>query len=167
MTLVELLVSLAVGVLVVLATGELYLQTSEGFIAQFNYVDLDNQCQTALDLMSQQIRQTGGVTNASPTELVLNDSDGTLLTFRYDARAKTLTRSNALGSRVLLSRCDSLQFSLFQRNPVGGDGDFVSTTNASDCKLIKVSWTCSRPASFGKVNTESIDGAKIMIRNKK
>jgi hypothetical protein len=146
--------------------GALYLQTSRSFLAQLNYVDLDNQSRLALDQMSQQIRMANCVTNYSVTNLVFVDFDGNLLSFAYDVNAKTLLRRKNGVTRTLLTGCDSLQFSMFQRTPNGGSADFYSTSNAAECKLVQMTWSCSRTMLGIKANTETIQTAKVMMRNK-
>ena len=54
---------------------------------------------------------------------------------------------------------------MFQRNPIGGTFDqFTNTLTAATCKLVQVSWVCSRKILQGKVNTESVQTSKIVIR---
>ena len=167
LSLLEMVVALGIGTIVIAATVQLYLQTNRAFLSQFNYVDLDSQSRETLDRMSQQIRQATALTNASSTNLAFIDSDGATLRFSYDPLARALIRTKGSNSAVLLKGCDSMQFLLFQRNPVGGNGDFVACTNASACKLIQIAWTCSRDMLTERAHTESIQTAKVMLRNKK
>jgi prepilin-type N-terminal cleavage/methylation domain-containing protein len=167
MSLVEMMVAIAVGVIVLGGTVQLYWASTSAFLAQLNYVDLDNQSRLALDQMSQQIRQSGSLTTFSSTNLTLVDVDGVLLNFTYDPISRQLIRSKGNRSTVLLNGCNSLEFSIFQRNPVGGNGDFVSATNAAAAKLVQVTWNCSRDALQRRAHTECIQTAKVMMRNKK
>jgi Tfp pilus assembly protein PilW len=167
MTVMETLVASSIAVIVVVAGMQLYIQTNRSFAAQFNYVDLDGQSREALDRMSQQIRQASSLTNASGTNLVFVDADGGRLEFLYDPTARTLVRNKETNSSVLLKGCDTLRFSLFQRNPVGGNGDFLACTNPASCKLVQVTWNCSRDMLMLRVHSESMQTAKIMLRNKK
>ena len=164
--LLELMIAVAVGVLVIGAAGQLYLQTSKGFLAQLNYVDLDSQSRLSLDQMSQQIRMANSLASYSATNLVLVDFDNNLLTFGYNASTRTVSRTKSGVTKTLLTGCDSLQFSIFQRSPNGGNGDFYSTTNAAECKLVQMTWTCSRTMLGIKANTETMQTAKVMMRNK-
>jgi hypothetical protein len=73
-----------------------------------------------------------------------------------------------------LTGCDRWSFSLYQRTP------WVTPTNilyypatnitgrldVSLCKLINLSWKCSRKILAQKVNTESVQAAQIVLRNK-
>jgi len=74
-----------------------------------------------------------------------------------------LSRSKGASTSALLTECDSLSFSVFQRNPTN-DFNAVSTTNATLVKLIQLNWKCSRTIFKSKVNTESVQSAKIVIR---
>src|SRR6266487_3863058 len=72
-SLVEFMIAVSVGLLVIACAGALYLQTSKGFLAQLNYVDLDSQSRLALDQMSQQIRMANSLISYSATNLSLAD----------------------------------------------------------------------------------------------
>ena len=89
------------------------------------------------------------LTNFSATNLVFLDFDTNMLTFAYDSSTRTLRRTKNGVSRSLLSGCDSAEFSIFQRTPSGGNGEFCSTTNAAECKLVEMTWTCSRTNDTG------------------
>jgi hypothetical protein len=65
---------------------------------------------------------------------------------------------------MLLTNCDFLTFQIFQRNPVSASYDVYPTANAASCKLINVSWICSRSILGSRLNTESVQTAKIVIR---
>ena len=74
-------------------------------------------------------------------------------------------------TKVLLSQCDFLTFRICQRNPIPGQFNFYPATNTAGvytpslCKLVDVSWRCSRQILQKKVNTESVQTAKIVLRN--
>jgi len=68
--------------------------------------------------------------------------------------ARTLSRSKGATNKVLLTECDALQFSIFQRNPVGGTYDQYPTATIADTKLVQVTWTCSRMILGSEVNTD-------------
>ena len=166
-TLVELLVGLAISGILATALMSLVFYTSRSFAALTNYVELDAYSKNALDRMTSEIRQVRRLTTGSERELVFQDFDGQELRYTYDPTAKTLTRSKG-GVRdpePLLKQCDSLRFSLFQRNPRGGSYDQYPAATPATCKLIQVRWVCSRDLIHARQNTESILSAKIVIRN--
>ncbi|MEJ2010407.1 MAG: hypothetical protein P8Z30_20015, partial [Acidobacteriota bacterium] len=72
---------------------------------------------------------------------------------------------------VLLTNCEYLAFGISQRNP-SNEFCFYPATNTTTskldpslCKLVDVSWKCSREIFGKKVNTESVQTAKIVMRN--
>src|SRR5262245_41188453 len=166
MTLVELMLATAVGSLVVLGVAQLMMYSGRSFAAMANYVSLDRASRNALDTMSRQIRQANELIDYSPTTLNFQDSDGGTLTFSYNPTSRRLIRSKngVADSRPLLTGCDYLQFSIFQRNPVGGSYDVYPTATVTTCKLVQLSWVCSRKIFGLKVNTESVQSSKIVIR---
>lgn len=165
MTLVEILISTGIGVLAMTAICSFYFFSNRSFAAQYNYVDMDQFSHKALDQLSQQIRQVKALTEFSTNRLVFTDYDDGTLSFTFDPTAKTLVRAKGAQRDVLLVGCDSLTFSIFQRNPVAGTYDQYPTADVATCKLIQVQWLCSRQL-FGNVqlNTESMQSAKIVIR---
>ena len=75
--------------------------------------------------------------------------------------------------QVLLTGCEKWDFQFFQRAPQkGGSYAFFPATNSagaydlSICKLINMSWKCSRSILDSRVNTESVQTAQLVLRNK-
>jgi len=101
---------------------------------------------------------------AMPPTISLEDSDGVALSYAYDATARTLTRAKSGVSRILLKQCDRLNFSIGQRNAVGGSYDVYPAATPATCKVVNVSWICSRTIFGIKNNTESVQTARIVIR---
>lgn len=130
-----------------------------------NYVDLDFRSRQALDSMSREIRQATRVTEATPASLTF-DYNGGKLQYVYDSVAKTLVRikDGVPDKKPLLEECDTLTFSTFQRNPIGGTYDQYSTGDAATCKLVQLRWICSRKILGVAKNTESVQSAKVVIR---
>jgi prepilin-type N-terminal cleavage/methylation domain-containing protein len=166
MTLVELMVAVGVASIVFAAVGSLSMYTSRSFVAMGNYSDLDRLSRNALDRMSRDIRQSKQLTTYTPTKLSFLQQDGTTVTFDYNAGGGTLTRKQGGTNTTLLTGCDYLAFQIFQRNPTNGFAFYhVSATNYSTAKLIDVNWRCSRKILGNKINTESVQTAKIVLRN--
>ncbi len=165
-TLVEALVSLGIGSLLLLVICSLSFYSSRSFAAMANYADLDNVSRNALDIMTRDIRQVSRLVSFTTNVVRFEDFDGGTLTFTYSPTARTLTRNRNGNVEVLLTECDRLSFSIFQRNPIGGTYDQypASESAPSLCKLVQVNWTCSRQIFGKKVNTESVQTAKIVIR---
>lgn len=165
LTLVELMITLLIAGLVISLAVGLWMSANESFVAQFNYVDLDNAAQLALDRMSQQIRQSIALSNCSPTQLTLMDSDGVPLTFIYSPTNRTLSRSKGGTSEILLQGCDSMQFSMFRRTAMSNSDQFYATTNPAVCRIIQIQWNCSRMILGKKMTTESMQTARVVMRN--
>ena len=166
MTLVELLFALGILSLVLAGLAALTFYTGRSFAALANYVDLDASSRHALDTMSREIRQTKRLIAGTATKLTFEDFDGKDLVYEYDAGSRQLTRTKngVADPDPLLTECNFLEFSMFQRNPVAGKYDQYATANASTCKLVQLRWVCSRDLIKQKWNTESVQSAKIVIR---
>jgi Tfp pilus assembly protein PilW len=164
LTLAELLVSVAIGTIVLTVVSQLIVFSGRSFASMLNYVDLDDRSNRTLQRMSKDIRQANNVASASSTSLVLNDFDNTPLEYTWNSGAKTLTRTKGGVSANLLRDCEFFQFSLFQRNPIGGTYDQYSAATATNAKLVQVSWVCARKVIGTLRNSESVQSAKYVIR---
>ena len=164
-SLVEMMVALGIASLVMVATASLTSYTGRSFAALYNYSDLDQASRNALDTMSKQIRQTRRLMEGAATRLVFEDFDGAQLEYNYSPNARILTRVKAgEPNKILLRNCDELTFSLFQRNPIGGSYNVYPTATAATCKLVQLRWSCSRDLINSRVNSESVQSSKIVIR---
>ena len=169
--LVEMMMSLGVGGLVLSAVASQMFYGGRSFAALANYVDLDNSSRSALDKMSAEIRQANRLTSYSPTRLQFETVDATTgatntLSYSYDSTAATLQRTYAGQTTTLLKEItpNTLQFTAYQRNPVGGSVDQYPTTDPTLCKVVQLAWTCSRKILGKAASTESVQSAKIVIR---
>src|SRR5277367_4994027 len=68
-TLVELMVATSIGVFVLATVMVSFVVMSRSFNAIGNYADLDRQSRNTLEVMARDIRQTGGLTNWTSTNL--------------------------------------------------------------------------------------------------
>ena len=176
-TLVEASVAIGVGSVVLAAIASLTMYAAKTSAALINYTDLDSKSRYALDVITREVRQASGLlsfqTNRSFTLTNANQAAAITLTYNPDARTVVMSKT---GQRDLtaLTECDSWNFSLYQRTP------YVTTTNVlyypatnvsgvmdvNLCKLINLSWKCSRTIFAQKVNTESVQAAQIVLRSK-
>ena len=163
MTLVEVVVASAVGSLLAVAVASFIIYSARSFVSIMNYSEMQGDSRNALDIITQEIRQATALTSYSTNNLTF-DLGGTPLSYTYDAAAKTLIRSRGGENKTLLRQCDTLTFSIFQRNPVGGTYDQYPTATAATCKLVQLYWICSRKVLGTRLNTETIRSAKIVIR---
>jgi len=161
--LLELLIATSVGSILLISTGMLISFSARSFAAMTNYVDLDSKSRKALDRITRDIRQANGLTSFTDRELVLQDWDNQPLRYTFNPETHQLTRTKD-ATEVMLTECDFLRFDTFQRNPVGGSYDQYPTAVAATCKVIQLSWVCSRRILGAKINTESVQSAKVVIR---
>jgi hypothetical protein len=159
-----MLMAVGISSLVFAALAQLTFFSGRSMVAMINYTDLDFWSNRALKLMSKEIRQANRLKTSTSTSLVFVDFDGADLTYSYDAFKQELVRIKGAKSQVLLKDCDQLQFSIFQRNPVMGAFNQYPVATPGTTKLVQVSWICSRQILGAKVNTESVQSAKFVIR---
>jgi type II secretory pathway pseudopilin PulG len=163
-TLVEMMVAMGLGVFVLAVVATLTVYTARSFVAMGNYNDLDRASAYALDSMNREVRQAAELVSYATNRIELRLLDGTQLIYNYDPQAGTLTQTKGSNQEVLLEQCDFLRFNVYQRNP-SNNFSFYPTAVASQVKLLDVSWRCSRQILGQKVNTESVQTSKIVIRN--
>jgi prepilin-type N-terminal cleavage/methylation domain-containing protein len=166
-TLVELMVATAVSALVLTGVAAVFVGSTISFSVVGNYVSLDRSSQNALDQMSRDIRRSANLASFATNQLVFNYAGTTNLVFAYDPGAGNLTawKTGDAATNILLTGCDSLQFSMYSNIPQPG-GNLTNTTTISNAKAISVNWRCSRTILGNKRNTEDTQEAVIVIRNK-
>ena len=166
-SLLETLIAISVGMMAMAAVGSMTLFTARSFVASGNYADLDRASFVALDTLSRDIRQSRALTLPFTTnKLTLTDNDNVTLTYEYKPSTSEFTRVKNGTTTVLLKQCDFLNFAIYQRTPTNGwNWRPVTTSLISEAKLIDVSWKCSRKILGAKVNTESVQTAKVVVRN--
>ncbi len=163
----ELLVTIGVGSIVLIAVAALSLYTGRSFAVLGNYTELENNSKNTLDVLTRDIRQVHFVDSFTDTNLVFEDSDETTLMFIYDPDKRLFYKVKQGITNILLTGCDKLVFKTYQRNPIVGSYDIVPTTNAVNCNAIDISWVCSRKVLNGFINSESIQTARVVIRKQK
>jgi hypothetical protein len=165
-TLTEFLIVVGVGGIVLAALAQLTYFTGRSFAALMNYTELDKYSRNALDQMVYKIRQANELKEYSSNRLVFVYNATNTLTYEYSPSYKTLTETVEGRRKTLLKECDLLTFSIFQRNTAAGTYDqFPATMTNNAVKLVQLSWTCSRTVLGARINTESVQSAKIVIRN--
>ncbi|HEV2319068.1 MAG TPA: prepilin-type N-terminal cleavage/methylation domain-containing protein [Verrucomicrobiae bacterium] len=169
-TVVEMIVAMTAGMIVLGAITWTSITLSHSLAAVSNYYQLDAASRNTLDTMSRDIRNASDVTAFSSTNFTMTgiNSQGTPYTFTYNWDGSNLWRTFAIGTStytyLMLSNCNFLAFSNFTRVP-NSNFTFYAASGADDTKLISVSWKCSRSVLGAKLNTESVQTAKIVIRN--
>lgn len=182
-TLLELLVSVGLGVVVIGVIVSISIVTSWNYVATYNYVKMEDQSRNALDIINREIRNctdlvsySNGTANTASSFLKLtNDYSNYGVTFSYDGAADTLTMAKTGEStRTLLTQCDNFSFQLFNRVPNIGTTNFTfyASTNGAGAivatltKVINMNWKCSRTILGSKLNTEIVQTAQVVLRNK-
>jgi hypothetical protein len=173
-TLVEMMISVGVGTLLLASVGAVYVFMGRTLDATINYEELDRQSRNALDTMSIDIRQCGGLTNYSTNSLSFTNQDGTLLMYSWDT-TNFLSYTNASTTLpgcprggTLLKGCAYLKFSIFQRNPSNNTTMTFWPAPAASPSLAKVvvmDWICRRTNYTTLTDSESVQTAKVVMRN--
>jgi len=168
-TAAEVVVASAILGLVAMALMFFSVFAARSFAAITNYVDLDSKSRNAIDVMIREIREARAVTAYGPQSITLKGSTNQILSYSWDASTGQLSRSvnGTPDPRPLLTGCDMLSFKIYQRTPSLNHEFFEVATNVAQCKLVNVSWLCSRSILGKKINTESVQTTKIVIRNQK
>ncbi len=161
----EMLVAMGVGGIVLAAVCSLTLFSARSFVGIGNYIELDQASRGALDHLSLAIRQTAGLKSYSPRSLTFTNLDNSELEVTWNPETRKVTQKQNGTTRTLLTECDYLQFNISQRTPSNGVFSFYPASSPDTCKLVDVSWRCSRTMLGKKLHTESVQTAKIVIRN--
>jgi hypothetical protein len=177
MTLVETMVGLGIGSIAIAAVMVLGFFSARSFAALANYVDLDSKSRKALDTMTKDIREVDSLQNYLTNQLTFQGTTTNgaayTLTYTYDSAGKTLTRTKGgQPATTLLDGCTYMAFDIFQRCPSNGIYGNFPTADPSQpgytgkCKLVQLTWVCSRSILGKTANTESVQSAKVVIRRK-
>ena len=146
------------------AIASLMVFGARSFLALSNYSELDGNNRITIDTMTRDLRECNRVIGCTASRLDIEDSGGTTISYNYSQGAGTLTRAKNGVTRTMLTGCDTISFNLGTRNPIGGTFAVVPTTDVNQAKVVNVSWNCSRLILGSKVNTESVQTARIVIR---
>src|SRR3954464_10374582 len=94
LSLAELIVSIAIGTIVLLAVVSLSLYSGRSFAGLANYAALNSESVVALDQMTKDIRQAIALVGFSTNQLVLNDgTNKPALYFTYLPNERLLVRT--------------------------------------------------------------------------
>lgn len=173
-TVVELLVALGLGGVLLMVVAALAVYGARSFVALGNYADLDARSRQALDVISREFRHATAVVAVQtnlPTKYItltnVNSGASVRLAFDSDQRTLVLQRMGQ-PDQTLLTECDRYDFIMYNRVPNVSSGSITFNPAASldACKLINMSWKCSRTILGQRVNTESVQTAQVVLRNK-
>lgn len=177
-TLIEMMVAGALTTFLMASVITLGMYTSKSFCMMGNYVDLDSQSRNAVDILGREIRDASALvafsTNNPAYLQFTNATTGQSITVTYNEYNSTLTLARTgQPTRTLLTGCDSWSFSLYDRSPdiTATNITFYSSTNIlgqldpTFCKVVNMTWVCSRKILGSPFNTESVQTAQIVLRN--
>jgi hypothetical protein len=164
-SLVEYLVTLTITVLIIgvgAAASENFLR-AVAFLT--NSVDIDGKNRLAIDRMSREIRGCDAVDTAWSNGLVLRVGTN-LVAFEYHPEKRELVRDDPeTGTEVYVKGCDYVRFDLFRRNRLGDPYNNYPVATTTNCKIVQISWVCSRRLLGFKANTGRMESARVVIRN--
>ena len=167
-TLAEFVVAMGIGGILVVMLVSFMLYTGFSLAGLANYVDLESQSQQTLDRLVMDVRTGSKLTGYATNRIVFQDGSSNVYSYVYNSGARTLTRDmNGTGATVMLQECNDLNFSIFQRSPYATNlyDLYPTTLAATNCKAIQVRWTCSRSILGSRLNTETVQSTKIVLRN--
>jgi hypothetical protein len=162
------MVNVAIVSLAMLGSGSFGPSSMHKVATMANYSSLNNQGQNASSLIAEDIRRASAVESASPDSIVLKTTfagQTSRLCYVYDAKSRTLTRSNEQDTQTILTGVDSFAFSLFQRPAADAPYAKFAPASASDARLVGCRWSCSRKLAGSKMDSETIELAPIVLRN--
>jgi len=163
-TLMEMMFASLISGLVVFTLVGMSISSGHHFAAYANYVELNDANRLAMDTVTRDLRECNRVISASTNFLYIEAGDGQPLLYYHTPSTKTVRRWKGGISKVVLNGCESMQFRLLQRNPIGGSYDVYPTATPATAKVVDVAWNCSRSILGVKANTENVQTARIVIR---
>jgi len=166
LSILEMMIAMTLGTLLLAGMASFGIYTARSFVATGNYADLDQASRNSLDIMTRDIRESRALTAFATNKLTFIADNNQTLVFYFNPSTSELTRQKGNDITVLLEQCDYLNFKVYQRSPSNGFSFYPVQSNRWEmAKLVDVSWICSRKILGEKVNTESVQTAKIVMRN--
>lgn len=178
LSLAEVLIAVGVGSLVLLVVGALSTYALRSFVAMGNYASLNASGRLALDRITRDVRQATGVLGCDQSGetrwIRFSTADpGIDLKYVWRADERTLVCETEGKEIVYLTECDDWKVALYQRTPIpGATNAFFPATNTSGgidlsiCKIVDMQWKCSRSLLGRQYNTESMQHARLVLRNR-
>ncbi len=178
LSLIEMIVTLAVGAIVLVVIGLLSAYGLRSFLVMGNCAALDDKNRLAADQITRDLRQATRVlsyeTDAdSKTLLLTNTVQGFSAQYLWSADTRTLTCEKTDQPQVTcLTDCDSWEAKFFQNLPLAATTQLLlPATNTSgmldlnQARVVNLSWKCSRPVAGSKIKTESTQTLRVVLRN--
>ncbi len=163
-TLVEVIVGIALGMLVLVAVGSIYLFSLTSFATMANYAELNAKNRMASDTISRDIRSASSVASVTPYQLALHFAK-TDVTYTYDPDLATLTRLQFGQPRTLLKNVDYLGFYLYQRPLTNSAYEQFQNATPATTKMVAFEWSCSQRVYLSVKSSSSHQAAIVELRN--
>ena len=160
------MVSVGVGFVMLMVVCTVFATSNRSFADMGNYVTMDHSSKMALEQMTREIRKSENLVSFQTNRLEFVYSGSTNLIFTYLPKARQLVRSiTGEASTVVLDDCDFLEFSMYKSSPLP-NGAMAKTTSVNLGKCIQVTWKCSRTVLGQRQDSQNVEQALIVIRNK-
>lgn len=169
-SLIELMIAMLCGAIILASLTIVSVFAARSYLAIANYRDLDDNSRNALDTMSRDIRTMDTVIAYAPSSIALVALDGSTVSYAWNSNTTLFTRTytpagGTAATSVLLTNCTTLLFHVYSQVPIGSFQFNDASSTPNQTKLIDVSWRCARSIFGVETNSESIQTAKIVIRN--
>lgn len=170
-TYVEMLVASGIATVLIAVILAMYFYGEQCFSLMTSYSELDGKSQNAITVLSEEIRESTQVTRAQTNSdgkslTLTNAIQGTAVNLVWDSTAQTVTITKGTNSSVLLTGCNDWNYTLYDGAPVfnGANVSFGLSSSPSTCRLIEMSWTCSRNL-VGKGHAKGVECVRFGLRN--
>ena len=166
-TLVEMMVAAGIGSLFLVAMAMLYMFSMRSFAAMANYADFGRRSRYASDILSRDIRRALYVVSATNNQIVLSAPDGTNISYTFSPTLRTVTRAKGSDNKTLLKNVAWVAFALYLPPATNAPyNSFLTTSVATDAKMVGFQFSCSQPVQGLESNSEDIQTAIVSMRNR-
>jgi hypothetical protein len=181
-TLVEALIATTLFTTGIIALCTICWFYTQSFTSLSNYSILDQYNRQAMDKFTSELRQAQQLTdyssNATSSSITFLSGDtGQPITYTFDATKQQVRREDSAGSRVMLTNCSVLHFTLGLRPPpppTNGTFDFypaaigAGTNWQSNVKVVQLSWKTAMTINpTPRITSEDIQTACVVIRKQR
>jgi prepilin-type N-terminal cleavage/methylation domain-containing protein len=170
-TLVEMMVAVGLFSIAGAALMTLYVYSIKSFASLANYALLDMQNRQAMDLLTKELRQARYIksysSNSVGNSLTFRNGDGYDVSYNFNEAKKVMIRQVNGSTTMILTNCDLLSFSLFQRNPMENSYGLFPVASGNwtqTVKVVQLTWKTKRHVPAGPINSENVQTARVVIR---
>lgn len=167
-TVVEVLISSALGTMLILAMLNVYVFLGKSMIRAANIQEMEYRSRIALGLLNRDIETASAVTSPTDASVVITVPAGTV-TYTYSSVNKTLTRVATAGAftnrEFFQGTCTAFSFNYYTTTGTSG----LTGTNLVplSVKRISATFTLQRgSANLGTFTELTTVSARVLMRNK-